>query len=65
MPKLKTKKGIRKRFRRTKAGKIHRARAGKSHLLTSKRKGRKRSLRRPALVSCTQERMIKKMLPYG
>ncbi|OGX25617.1 MAG: 50S ribosomal protein L35 [Omnitrophica WOR_2 bacterium RIFCSPHIGHO2_02_FULL_45_21] len=65
MPKLKTKRGIKKRFRITKSGKIHRARSGKSHLLTSKRKERKRRLRRAALVSKTQERMIKRMLPYG
>ncbi|OGX42960.1 MAG: 50S ribosomal protein L35 [Omnitrophica WOR_2 bacterium RIFCSPLOWO2_02_FULL_45_28] len=65
MPKLKTKRGIKKRFRITGSGKIHRAHAGKSHLLTSKRKKRKRALRRAALVSKAQERMIRRMLPYG
>jgi large subunit ribosomal protein L35 len=65
MPKLKTKKGIRKRFRITKSGKIKRSTAGKSHLLTGKGRKRLRKLRRPSLISKAQERMIKEMLPYG
>ncbi|TAN63249.1 50S ribosomal protein L35 [bacterium] len=65
MPKLKTKKGVRKRFRLTKSGKIKRARGGKSHLLSGKKQKRKRGLRRPGLVSKAQERMVKALLPYG
>lgn len=65
MPKLKTRKGIRKRFRITKSGKIKRAHGGKSHILSSKKESRKRGLKQSDLVSKTQERMIKRMLPYG
>jgi large subunit ribosomal protein L35 len=50
MPKHKTKKAIAKRFRRTATGKILRPHGGKSHLATSKSKGRKRHLRRAATV---------------
>ena len=65
MPKLKTRKGIRKRFRISKSGKIKHSRAGKGHLLSSKEETRKRRLKRASLVDKSQERMIKRMLPYG
>ena len=65
MPKLKTKKGIRKRFRITKSGKFKRATGGKSHLLTGKSRKRLRKLKRSSLVSKAQQKMIKEMLPYG
>ena len=65
MPKLKTKKGIRKRFRITKSGKIKHGKAGKGHLNSSKQEERKRKLKMPALVDKSQARMIKRMLPYG
>ena len=65
MPKLKTRKGIRKRFRMTKSGKLKHGKAGKSHLLSSKEEERKRKLRRAGVVSKTQRRMLKRMMPYG
>jgi large subunit ribosomal protein L35 len=42
--KLKTHKGVKKRFRRTGTGKLMRNQANKRHILTSKRPGRKRRL---------------------
>ncbi|MFH1354912.1 MAG: 50S ribosomal protein L35 [Candidatus Omnitrophota bacterium] len=66
MPKLKTKKGVAKRFRLTKRGKIMYSKEGKRHLLSSKRKSRKRKLRGQAVLEGTQEKKyIKRMLPYG
>ena len=65
MPKLKTKKGIRKRFRVTKSGKIKHGKAGKGHLNSSKEEERKRKLKKPGYVDKTQVKMIKRMLPYG
>jgi large subunit ribosomal protein L35 len=65
MPKLKTKKGVRKRFKLTKTGKIKRAQAGKSHILTKKSRKRKRKLVHSALVDKTFEKKVKKALPYG
>ncbi|MFH1594707.1 MAG: 50S ribosomal protein L35 [Candidatus Omnitrophota bacterium] len=65
MPKMKTKKSVRKRFKVTKSGKIKRSRSGKSHILTKKSRKRKRGLRKAGLVSKGEARMIKRLLPYG
>lgn len=65
MPKLKTKKGVKKRFRITKSGKIRHGCAGKGHLLSSKEEERKRRLKRGSLTDKGQERMLKRMMPYG
>lgn len=65
MPKMKTNKSVAKRFKFTKKGKIKRARAFRRHLLAHKRRKRKRSLGRTALVSKHQEKRIRKLLPYG
>jgi len=45
VPKLKTHKGSKKRFRVTATGKLKRRQAGKKHLLSHKTGKRKRSLR--------------------
>jgi large subunit ribosomal protein L35 len=47
MPKMKTHKSIRKRFRVTATGKLKRRQAGKKHLLSHKTGKRKRHLRSP------------------
>lgn len=47
MPKMKTHKSIRKRFRVTASGKLKRRQAGKKHLLSHKTGKRKRHLRSP------------------
>lgn len=65
MPKLKTKKGVKKRFRFTKTGKIKRAKAGKGHILTKKRRKRKRALRKSGLVDKTMQKRVGRLLPYG
>ena len=64
MPKLKTKKGLVKRFRLTKSGKIKRVKAGRGHLLAKKSRKRKRLLRKAGLVSKTDKKIIKMLLPY-
>jgi len=46
MPKLKTHKGVKKRIKVTRKGKVLRGRAGKSHLLAKKRGKRRRQLRK-------------------
>ncbi len=48
MPKMKTHKGSAKRFRRTGTGKIMRAKAFKSHILTKKSPKRIRGFRKEA-----------------
>ena len=63
MPKMKSHKGARKRFKVTGSGKIKRMRAFKSHILTKKTSKRKRRLRRPTDVHTSGEtRNIKRLL---
>jgi large subunit ribosomal protein L35 len=47
MPKMKTHKGSKKRFKVTATGKLKRRQAGKKHLLSHKTGKRKRQLREP------------------
>ncbi|MFH0827053.1 MAG: 50S ribosomal protein L35 [Candidatus Omnitrophota bacterium] len=66
MPKLKTKKGVAKRFRLTKKGKIKYSTCGKSHLLSAKTRKRLRGMRKPKTLSPGREtKYLKRMLPYG
>lgn len=65
MGKMKTKKSAAKRFKLTGSGKVKRSKAGKSHILTKKKRKRKRNLRRSAIVDKADEKGIKKLLPYG
>jgi large subunit ribosomal protein L35 len=62
MPKMKTHKGAKKRFKVTGSGKVKRMRAFKSHILTKKDPKRKRRLRRPDLVSPGQVKTIRRLL---
>ncbi len=64
MPKLKTRKGFAKRFKITKKGKIKRQRAGRGHLLAKKSRKRKRLLKKSGLVSRTDKKAIKMLMPY-
>ena len=64
MPKMKTHRGAAKRFKKTASGKIKRSKAYTSHILTKKSAKRKRNLRKAAYVSTTQEKAMKKLLPY-
>jgi len=62
MPKIKTKKGAAKRFKKTASGKIKRKKACASHILTKKTRKRKRNLRKSSLVSSSDTKNIKKMI---
>jgi large subunit ribosomal protein L35 len=62
--KIKTHSSSKKRFRLTATGKVKRARANKSHILTKKSTKRKRNLRRPAIASDANTPAIKMMIPY-
>ena len=64
MPKLKTHSGAKKRFSLTKSGKVKRARAYKSHILTKKDTKRTRRLRTTAYADATNVDVVKKMIPY-
>jgi large subunit ribosomal protein L35 len=66
MPKLKNKKGVAKRFKLTKKGKVKYATCGKSHLLSSKTSKRLRGMRKPKILGAGKEiKYLKRMLPYG
>ncbi len=65
MPKLKTHRGAAKRFKTTGTGKLKRAKAFKSHLLTGKSPKRTRRLRQSALIKKANYANIKRLLPYG
>lgn len=66
MPKLKTKKGVAKRFKLTKKGKIKFHPGGKSHLATCKLTKKKRHLRSAQDLKGRKEmKFLKRLLPYG
>lgn len=58
MPKMKTHKGTAKRFRRTANGKIMRAKAFKSHILTKKSTKRKRGFRQETAVDAANMKTV-------
>ena len=63
MPKMKSHKGARKRFKITGSGKVKRMKAFKSHILTKKSPKRKRRLRQSAIIQTPGEvRHIKRLL---
>jgi len=63
MPKMKSNRGAAKRFRATGSGRIKRKRAYHSHILTKKDTKRKRRLRSSTLVSKSDEKAVRRMLP--
>ena len=61
--KLKTHKGVKKRFRRTGTGKLMRNKANKRHILTSKSRNRKRRLSKSTPVAPGDVYRIATLLP--
>lgn len=62
--KMKTKKSAAKRFKTTGTGKLKRNKANHSHILTKKSTKRKRGLRQSTMMDATNEKVMKKILPY-
>ncbi len=65
MPKMKTKSGAKKRFRKTGTGKFKRFKCGKSHILTKKSTKRKRRLRKMVTADKTNVRAMNQLMPYA
>lgn len=65
MPKLKTHKGVARRFKKTGSGKLMYYRAGRRHLLTGKSSRKQRKLRKQALVATVSEEKLKQLIPYS
>ena len=62
MPKLKTHSGAKKRFNLTKSGKVKRAHAFKSHILTKKSAKRKRNFRHETGLAAGDEKNVARAL---
>ena len=64
MPKMKTHRGAAKRFGKTGTGKIKRNHAFKNHILEKKSQGRKRKLRKSAVMASGDVKRIRQMITY-
>jgi len=62
MPKMKTRKGALKRFKVTASGKFKRQKAYASHILTKKRRKRKRDLKKATIASPSDAKKLKQMI---
>ena len=62
MPKMKSHSGTKKRYRRTGTGKLMRAKAFKSHILTKKTTKRKRNFRQETTISAADRKVISSRL---
>jgi large subunit ribosomal protein L35 len=65
MPKIKTNRGAAKRFARTGKGGFKRSHSHKRHILTKKSAKRIRDLRGPCMVSPSDNREVRQLLPYA
>ena len=64
MPKMKTKRGARKRVKRTASGKLKRAGGWKQHKLESKPPKRRRRLRKSQLIADADQPNMQRLVPY-
>lgn len=62
MPKMKSKKALAKRVKRTGSGKLKRSQAYTSHFMRNKSQKQKRNLRKGTLVSESDYKRIKHLL---
>ena len=65
MPKIKTRRCAAKRFTVTGSGKFKRRRQNLRHILTKKDAKRKMRLGQSALVDSTNEKAVRRMMPYA
>lgn len=64
MPKLKTVKGVKRRFKVTGRGKVVGFRAGRRHLLSGKRAKAKRQMRRARVLAKVEADRLRTLIPY-
>jgi large subunit ribosomal protein L35 len=65
MPKLKTKSGVKKRFKVTASGKIKFTQAGKRHGMIKRTTKFIRQARGTSVLDDSDARIVKKFIPYG
>ena len=61
---MKSNSGAAKRFKRTGSGKIRKNSAFTSHILTTKTTKRKRNLRKSSIMTQSDAKRIKVLIPY-
>lgn len=65
MPKLKTKSGVKKRFKLTASGKVKSAQSGKRHGMIKRTPKQIRQKRGTDTLEAADAKIIKKFMPYG
>lgn len=65
MPKMKTNRGARKRFKVSKSGKVRFNKANRRHILTKKSSKLKRQMRGGGTLEKGDANLVKQLLPYG
>jgi large subunit ribosomal protein L35 len=65
MPKMKTKRSAKKRFKIRGSGSLKRSQAFKRHILTKKTTKNKRRLRGTTGVNPSDQALVRAMLPYS
>jgi large subunit ribosomal protein L35 len=62
MPKMRSNRAAKKRFRLTGSGRVRRYKAYASHILTKKTTKRKRKLRQSGVIAAADQRRVKRMI---
>jgi large subunit ribosomal protein L35 len=65
MPKMKTKSGVKKRFKLTATGKVKMTQANKQHGMIKRTNKQIRNQRGTTIMDESNARVIRKMMPYG
>lgn len=65
MPKMKTNRAAKKRFKITGTGRVRRPKGGAQHGMSTKNRKRLRRLRNNDMVTPALEKRVKLILPYG
>lgn len=65
MPKMKTKSGVKKRFRLTGTGKVIATQAGKRHGMIKRTNDQIRNQRGTTILCDADARIVKQFMPYG
>lgn len=65
MPKMKTRKSIAKRFKKTATGKLKCQHMGGSHILSNKNRKQKRKLRGSQMVDKSDMKRLVRFMPYS
>lgn len=65
MPKMKTNRGAKKRFKQTKSGKLKAKKSKTRHILSTKPRKQKRRFKESLYASDADSKRLGKLLPYG